>query len=141
MTTLAFNGIQCQLGRIEDLNYIGSKPDLLLLLNDSEIHNWWLCFWSKDKEIEDHQTVSPTDLANILICRFTGIPSDPTRKVSIVVDDEELFNAICYFKNNNSYRGNLSVILIDIDDSKISKEEIISTYGGEDIHDLSLIDD
>lgn len=128
MTTLAFKGIQCQLGRVEDLSLNGSKPDLLLLLNNHEIQNWWFCFWSKDNEKDDYKIVTPMDLANILICRFTGIPSDSTRKVSIVVGDEELFNAICYFKDNNSYRGNLSVILIDLDESKVSKEEIISTY-------------
>lgn len=131
LTTLAIKNVQCQLENIEDFDNYVNKPELVLLLNTEQVQTWWFIFWSKDYYINDHQIIKPKEFANVLISRFTGIPSNPSRMVSIVVDDEELFNTICDFKNNNSYRGNLSVILIDLDESRVSKEEIISTYNDD----------
>ena len=47
---------------------------------------------------------------------------------SIVVDNLELYEAVLKFKGHNSYRGNLSVILVDTEAVAIVKEEVIATY-------------
>ena len=45
---------------------------------------------------------------------------------TIAVDNNELYEAVCKYKEHNSYRGNLSVVLVDTNEITIRKEEIIS---------------
>ena len=70
------------------------------------------------------------------------IASDKKRKVSIVVDDMELYDSVLKLANHNSYRGYATVILIDTEGIELKKEEIVATYEeDENIDLLSLIDD
>ena len=64
----------------------------------------------------------------MLFSRFTTEPADPKRKISIVVDDQELFNALESLRGHNSFRGDQSVILVDMDNLQIVKESVISSY-------------
>ena len=132
ISKLAFKGIACQLGTNNELDKLGGLPDAYLILNGQNIDSWWFSFWAKDKKLDENVVISVKDQANIMICRYTGLQADPMRKVSIVVDDEELFEALCAYKGHNSYRGNLTAILLDIENCDINKEIVISSYNEND---------
>ena len=74
-------------------------------------------------------------LAKALVSKFLCFPPDQKRKASIVVDNEGLFEALLALKGENSYRGNVSAILVNPNEIRLSREEYIATYeeggGGE----------
>ena len=125
---LVTKGVSFQPDHTRFVDTLVSKPDERILILGQSISNWWLSFWSKDKELDNRVIISTSDRANVLFCRYVSAPADQARKASIVVDDNELFEALCAFKGNNSYRGNMSVILIDTENVKVVKEENIATY-------------
>lgn len=135
----AEKGILCQHGNVKDIDNLGVRPDDCIILSDHNIENWWLIFWAKDKKLDEHIIVFPEDRAGALISRFTTSSADPHRMASIVVDNLELYEAVLKFKGHNSYRGNLSVILVDTEAVAIVKEEVIATYcEGEECQDACL---
>ena len=131
----AEKGIQCQQGNIKDIEDTEIRPDDYIIVKNQEIQDWWLTFWAKDPSLEEHMIMLPDELARMMISRFAAAKSDPKRMATIIVNDLELYKAICRFKNHNSYRGNLSVILVDMNAVRISKETILSLY--DDKHSKS----
>lgn len=130
-TALASKGIVCQPG-IQSLDVIGLKPDEFLSIAKQNIDSWWFTFWAKDIELDDNVLVTMGDRAEVLFSRFATAPSDPKRKASIVVDDAGLFDELCKFKNNNSYRGNMTVLLVDIENVKILHEEYLAFFDADE---------
>ncbi len=128
----ADKGISCHHGNLKDIDNLGALPDDCIFVSNNNISNWWLIFWAKDDKIDAHTIVLPEDRASVLLSRFTTANADPHRMASIVVDDLELFEAVSKFKGHNSYRGNLSVILVDTDTVSVVREEVIATYYEED---------
>ena len=124
----AKKGIQCQQGNLKDIGSTGIRPDDFIIVKNQNIESWWLIFWAKDPKLDEHVIMFPEDRAGALISRFTTSKSDPKRMATIVVDDIELFEAVCRYKGHNSYRGNLSVIMVDTNEVTVCKEEIISSY-------------
>lgn len=124
----AEKGIVCQHGSLKDIDHLGVRPDECIMVSENNIRSWWLIFWAKDKKLDEHIIVFPDDRAGMLLSRFATAEADPHRMSSIIVDDLELYEAISKFKGHNSYRGNLSVILVDTDTVSVVKEEVISTY-------------
>jgi len=120
--------IICQPGSIQSLDAIGIRPDEYVTIAEQDIESWWLVFWAKDAELDDNVIVEMSDRAEVLFSRFATASSSPKRKVSIVVDDDELFNELCKFKDHNSYRGNMTVLLVDVENVKILKEETLAYY-------------
>jgi hypothetical protein len=131
--------IICQPGIIQYLDSIGIRPDEYITITGQEIDSWWFNFWAKDVELESNVIMSITNRAEVLFSRFSTASSDPKRKASIVVDDEELFNELCKFKNQNSYRGNMSVILIDVDNVIVRKEEYLAFYNQDEPAEILMI--
>ena len=64
----------------------------------------------------------------MLMGRLVTMEPDSRRKLSIVVDDADIAEELRKMKGVNSFRGNLTVILIDKKRVKIIKENVISTY-------------
>lgn len=124
-------GITWTIENTEDIDTLGVKPDLAINISNQFIEKWWFTFWAKDSELDSHVTVSTRDRADVMFSRYVSAKQNPNRQVSIVVDDMELFNAICEFKGHNSYRGNLSVLLINMENVRIEKEECICHYDDE----------
>lgn len=59
--------------------------------------------------------------------------SNPQFKVSVVVSDLELFkHTITTYKNRISYRGDLSIILVDLDKDQVVDEVYLSHYYEEE---------
>lgn len=129
-------------GELKDLDDVGVRPDEYLVFSEELISSWWFIYWAKDKKLDDSVIISATDRASVLFSRMVTIASDKKRKVSIVVDDMELYDAVLKLANHNSYRGYATVILIDTEGIELKKEEIVATYEeDENIDLLSLIDD
>lgn len=135
----AEKGFICQQGSLKDISDSRSCPDDCILVFNHKIKNWWLVFSAKYSKLNEHIIMFPEDRASVLISRFVTADSDPERMASIVVDDLELYKVICGYKNRNSYRGNLSVILVDTDTVSIIKEEVIATYYEDDIQQDNCI--
>lgn len=64
---------------------------------------------------------------------------DRAKKSSLVVKDKELFDLISELKGKISYKGNLSVLLIDTDSMSIVNERNISYYDDDEIIELSIV--
>lgn len=124
----AEKGIQCQQGSLKNIDGVGIWPDDCIVVKGQEIKDWWFIFWAKDPELDEHIIVFPNDRAGAMISRFTTMKSDPKRMATIVVDDIELYEAVCRYKGCNSYRGNLSVVLVDTNEVRICKEALIALY-------------
>ena len=125
---LTENEIEWRQGLINNLKTYGNAPDEYILLEHYKYTSWWLVFWAKPEQQDDQNMISCEDQAHMLFSRFTTEAADPNRKISIVVDDQELFNALENLKGRNSFRGDQSVILIDMDNLQIIKESVISSY-------------
>ena len=137
ISRLSEKGIQFTAGNIAKLNEIESKPDRFIVIKNQPISQWWFSFWTKDEKLDEEVLVLLEDRAALLIGRFATISTDPTRKVSIVVDDARLYNELIKFKKHNSFNGNMSIILIDSNNVEIVSEEYIATH--EENADISLL--
>lgn len=68
--------------------------------------------------------------------KFIFLSLDASRKCSLVVDEQEVYDYLIKLKNTLSFKGNLSIILID--DKEIITEEYISYYS-DDINEQKEI--
>ena len=115
------NGYSWSPGIIKELS-VQQKPDDYVIINDNQIKEWWFAFWGKDPELDKLQIMSNEDRLTILISRFILVPANQERKISIVIDDKELFEYACSLKGEISFKGNLSIILIDLDEIQVVSE-------------------
>lgn len=135
LTELGKKGLKCQVGEVKDLAEKGSLPDDYIKVDGANIDEWWFVYWNKENRENEQYVITDGARTYLLFNRFGPTIPDPRRKASVVVDDEKMFDAICELKGKNSYRGNLSVILIDTEDSSIVKEELLSSYDIDDTED------
>ena len=128
ITSLAEKGIHCRIGEKNLLHEKTAMPDEYLKIENQYIENWWLTFWAKDEKLDESVIVFPEERAHILFSRFATAETDPKRKISIVVDDEGLYDELCELRDHNSIKGNISAILLGSDSVQIEKEEFISFF-------------
>ena len=124
---LASDGIAFQPGNKDDLDSLGGKPDEYIKITGESESEWWLSFWAKDEKLDKNVIMTEDDRAAVMISRFATAKFDENRKITIVVDDETLYDAILNYKNHNSLRVNMSVMLIDGESVAIVREETIAT--------------
>ena len=127
-SNLAAEDIDFQMGSMKKLDDIGGSPDAYFIFKDLPIKTWWLAFWSKEISPESFESVSLKARAHLLFSRFTTATEDSKRKVSIIIDDKDLFEELCKFKDHNSYKGTISVILFNPKEATIVKEEYLAFY-------------
>ena len=136
---LSQKGIVVQVGNAKDLGPAVALPEEYISIKGQSIDEWWFRFWAFgeiEKSCEEHLKY----WAESKFISFCAAAPDPRRKVSIIVDDEKLFDQFRSLRRNNSYRGNLSVILIDTENARIEKEELLSSFDIDDTEDkLSII--
>ncbi|MGF7010175.1 transcriptional regulator with XRE-family HTH domain [Lachnospiraceae bacterium PF1-21] len=140
INTLAEKGIIYRQGR-SDRDQLDSYPDEVLNIENSVIKSWWFDFWAKDFELDEKYLMSKKNRATILFSRYVTVPKNPTRKMTLVVDDRELFDYICQFENNNSYNANVSVFLVDTDSVTLVCERYLArdySLGEKDVIDKLL---
>lgn len=132
VTALVKKGIACKVGNIVEITLDCPKPDEWLTLVDMPISDWWISFWARDEELDERAYVFPSDRAKVIFARYLTAPADPERKISLVLDDSELFDELAKFKGSNSYRGEISIILVDPNSFEIVKEEYVAHYDETD---------
>lgn len=119
---LSSQGITCRTGNYKELENNRTLPDMFIHLDDPNIKSWWFSFWAKDAGLDDKIIISEDDRAAVMVSRYTTVKYDPTRKYSIVVDDKKLFDALIKFKDNNSFKGNLTAVLVNMEDMIVENE-------------------
>lgn len=113
--------------------------DVLLSIEENEISSWlvkFATFSREDRELDRLVMQSVTNMFEKLLFE----KPDLSRKVSIVVGNDVLFEYLTQYKERNSYRGNLSVIQVDVDLVEIVREEYISYFELEEQEDKLLLD-
>lgn len=116
----------------EDKPSIGRlTPDMKLKLKKEEIKEWWIEFKYLDADRRSSRLMGRR-IINMIFGQLLGTPSKKTRKISIAVNDPVFFNQIAEYKNQTSYRGELSVMLIDTENFKVEKEVYLSHFDEND---------
>lgn len=126
-TALAERGITFTPSQ-NDKDSATAGPEEIISLHHDYFDEWWLVYEPSEKN-QGQDDASTQDIhASMLLARFYDYSPNPRRKVSVVVDNDELFSALLRKRDNNSYRGNLSAILIDRDEVSIACESYLATY-------------
>ncbi|MBR1640930.1 MAG: helix-turn-helix transcriptional regulator [Butyrivibrio sp.] len=115
--------------KIQSINYPMHEKDarsldMKVYLDDDRISEWWFDY---RHIIPDSRRYLET-YAFLIIGRLSLLLPDKKRKTSIVLDDPNTFSYLKNLANRVSYKGDLSVILIDIDEGMIVDETYISHY-------------
>lgn len=113
----------------------GIKPHIALNLSTDDSSSWWFfLFFQKIKEKnEDHKT--PYSFNHVVISWFRQaiskmifIEPKEGRKISLVTNNTDGFKYWISLKGKISFKGDLSVILVDMNSYRVLKEEYLSHY-------------
>lgn len=122
----------------DEVDTVLYDTDVILAIESNDISSWlmkFVTFSQEDVELDRIVMQSVTNMFEKLILERP----DSSKKISIVVSNNELFNYLLEYKNKNSYRGNLSILQVDINMVKIIREEYISYYDLEKQDDKLLL--
>lgn len=123
--------------KIDNNEITEDSPDLCLYFDNEKIKSWWFVFW--DNEFNRILNITKNDLSKYLVSKFMLTKPDRTKKSSLVVKDKELFDFISKLNGKISYKGNLSVLLIDTNSMSIVNEKNISYYDDNEIVELNIV--
>lgn len=87
--------------------------------------------WCLDVHITSHLGVSNHSLLRLIyncIGRMVFLKPDKAVKMSIVINDKDVFNRLIELKSEMSFKGDLSLILTDDEALKIEDEKYLSYY-------------
>lgn len=102
-----------------------SSIDFTAYINKTPILEWGFIF----KQLPSNSRYSNINrYIREYIGEVTLLPPNSERKISIVVNQTAVFENIILHANKISYRGDLSVILIDLDNYSVESEVYLSTY-------------
>lgn len=128
ITELANKNVDYRVGNMSKYENDRKAPEKYIVLEGQNIDEWWFYFWpnntAKDESISEHLTEN----VEFMFSGFAFLKADAKRKISVVVDNQLFFDEMCRIKDSNSYRGNLSVILIDTSKETIDREETICGF-------------
>ncbi len=105
----------------------GFRPDMALRIPQKSDCEWWFDIRYIKKEIYSNRPGWQAD-ARMFLGRYIFIEPRSDRKVSLVTSVKEFFNVLIGFKDKLSYRGDLSVILIDEDTFTVVQEVYLAHY-------------
>ena len=128
-------GIHFHSAKIEEQEPLWYEGEVLLELEEQQISKWFFRFATLNKDDRSFDKYVK-EMALKQISNLVFLSEDNTRKVSIVVNENELYQYLLEYKDKLSYRGNLSIIWVDADEVMIWKEEYLSVYGDKDVEDL-----
>jgi len=116
-----------------DINSLQSYvlPDELLNVSNNKIETWWFKFYNCEDDSILLELSETKAIVAALFGSFVTIPEDPKRKLSFVVNNEEIYKEFIKLKRNNSYKGNVSVVLVDKNGTSVVSEEFISYFNNE----------
>jgi len=135
---LVRKGIHFHSAKIEEQEPLWYEGEILLELEEQQISKWFFRFATLNEDDRSFDKYAK-EMALKQISNLIFLPEDNTRKVSIVVNDNELYQYLLEYKDKLSYRGNLSIIWVDADEVMVWKEEYLSLFGDKNIEDLVKI--
>lgn len=109
------------------------SPDLTVSFEGQSISTWMFRFVPRGPKSEERDgkiivKELPTTYVRRMLAETVLIAPDAKRKVSVVTDFADYYGEIASFKGKISYKGDLSVILIDAKSMNIEREEYLSYY-------------
>lgn len=113
--------------------------DFPIKIGHRQIKEWWFEF----KYVRGY--VPPMQIKREL-GKMMLFPPNPELKVSIVVNDKSYFDYLCEFRYKLAYRGEISAVLIDVENCEVTDEVYLSHYeldeynGYNEDSELYLID-
>ena len=109
----------------------GFRPDFSVYVPKQPILEWWF-----DLKYLDSGRIVERGMLQIMLRRSIGqimfIEPKLERKISLVVANKDIYYILLGFKDKLSYRGDLSVILIDKDDFSVVSEVYLAHYKEQD---------
>ncbi len=95
----------------------------------NKIKSWYFLFDGLVKK-EDYEGVRYPFmiLGNVLECGII----DANTKISYVIFEKQIFDLICEYRGRIPYRGEFSVVLVDLENEEIKDEVYLSHYEPED---------
>ena len=135
---LVRKGIHFHSAKIEEQEPLWYEGEILLELEEQQISKWFFRFATLNEDDRSFDKYAK-EMALKQISNLIFLPEDNTQKVSIVVNDNELYQYLLEYKDKLSYRGNLSIIWVDADEVMVWKEEYLSLFGDKNIEDLVKI--
>ena len=106
----------------------GYRAGLTITLSDKDIDEWWFDFNFYESSDVERDRRHNFARARQDISKLVFVEPNPGRKISLVVNDEDAFNQITEYAGNLSYRGELSVILIDAEKYMVTKEKYLAHF-------------
>ncbi len=76
-----------------------------------------------------------------MLGKYMFIEPKLERKISVVIDSQEAFEAFIGYKDKLAYRGDLSIILIDRETLAVVREEYLAHYSINDTRSEFYITD
>ena len=104
-----------------------NEIDTYITIENQDIEEYILGYVYLDKD-DINSDYIVENIARQSVERLLFIKSNEKRKVSIVVNSKEVYNYLLQYKGAMSYRGNLSIILFDLDKINIEREEYLALY-------------
>jgi Predicted transcription factor, homolog of eukaryotic MBF1 len=124
---LAEMGVHFRPGNKDETDIVLYEGDSLLFIED-EVVDTWLLGYIALSEADRGMDMLIKKSTKGMIERWIFTVPDQKRKFSIVVNDGVLFNYLVELKGKNSFRGNLSVIQVDVKNVQVIREEYIAFY-------------
>lgn len=119
---------------VEELISIrGFRPDIVIKLENKFIDEWWFEFRYIETGDESNVMWNSSLRARRILERYIFVKPEKNRKISIVINSVNVFEQLKTYKDKLSYRGELSIILIDIDKYSMEQEIYLSHYEPDSI--------
>lgn len=113
--------------------------DTYLSIKDEQIEEYVMGYVYLDEE-EQRSDFIVENVGKRAIERFVFLIPNKRRKISIIVNCKSVYEYLLKFKGQISYRGYLSVVLLNDDTVTIEKEEFLAWYyENEEIEPISLM--
>lgn len=127
--------------KTEDMNnelVLDINPDILVGVNHNGIKKWWIEFFYIDDHEPSRESARPVRprrgrlffrrYSEMLFGRLMLLPPKADRKITVVLNNSDFYEYMAKFKDLISYRGDLSIVLVDIDSLSILEETYLSHY-------------
>lgn len=104
------------------------KPDIALSIKNQSIKEWFF----EIKYFDSNSVKNIDQIAKLIMGELTFTEPQKDRKISIVLNYEDIYNYFINLKNAISYQGELSAILMDEDSLGIVEEKYLSHFNYKD---------
>ena len=110
-----------------EIGFLEAGFETYVSIDDEKISEYVFCHLYLNEEERKVQSLIEA-VSKRMIERLIFLNESERRKVSIVTNSEESYNYLLGFKGALSYKGNLSIVLLDVDNVRIGREDYLTFY-------------